>query len=404
MLSGKSTVNTTTASVIIDFGNSSTKVTLDYKGECVNFELSNRFSKMPVDYLPDKSMFSDTDSTLLRYINGDDQTRYLNGEAQRVEGRQPMRPMGIEHKQDTSLTMLSYKLTLLKVYREIARIDGVYVGAVTDEKVLVPSDVYAYMEGLRVPLCISTMLPAGDIVKGVSVLSGRIRDVDSVEFVYPNLTLTVSVLKVNIFPEGYCAYIDRVLCISGDKVVSRPDSTVYRDSKVLLIDIGGGTTNILAIIKGKPNSQTMQTLNVGGNTVMSGVNREIGQLGFYLNDNDLNDAMRNGYLLDGLKHFDIKDIIRKYVNSVANEIFEGIRGSLEYARLPISSMNYLMFTGGGAVAGNTAVPTLAEGVLDSLHSQCPDIGIVSYAEGTDLRLLNRSGAYLLSKAKSIPNN
>ena len=140
----------------------------------------------------------------------------------------------------------------------------------------------------------------------------------------------VKILDVFVVPEGYASYF------------TLDDKT--KSSNVLILDIGGRTTNVVAMDNGKP-----QVLNT----------YKIGILDFYLKLKNLNSD--NEYKLEDIEKAITKGDIKvskkqlaAFTNDVINEVSININ---------LNHYNHVVFTGGGSIV-------IQDIVKESLPSQC----------------------------------
>ena len=141
---------------------------------------------------------------------------------------------------------------------------------------------------------------------------------------------TLKINDVFIVPEGYASYFTL-------------DNQVKK-SNVLILDIGGRTTNVVAMDNGKP-----QVLNT----------YKIGVLDFYLRLKNINSDKE--YKLEdiekAIKKGDIK-VSRKQLASFANDIINEVNINVN-----LNHYNHVIWTGGGAVV-------IQDIIKENLPKQC----------------------------------
>ena len=162
-----------------------------------------------------------------------------------------------------------------------------------------------------------------------------IEDLNGKEFKFAAKTTkksnkVVKILDVFVVPEGYASYF------------TLDDKT--KSSNVLILDIGGRTTNVVAMDNGKP-----QVLN----------NYKIGILDFYLKLKNLNSDKE--YKIEDIEKAITKGDIKvskkqlaAFTNDVINEVSININ---------LNHYNYVIFTGGGSIV-------IQDIIKESLPSQC----------------------------------
>ncbi len=140
----------------------------------------------------------------------------------------------------------------------------------------------------------------------------------------------VKILDVFVVPEGYASYF------------TLDDKT--KSSNVLILDIGGRTTNVVAMDNGKP-----QVLNT----------YKIGILDFYLKLKNLNSDKE--YKIEDIEKAitkgDIK-VSKKHLAAFTNDVINEVSININ-----LNHYNYVIFTGGGSIV-------IQDIIKESLPSQC----------------------------------
>lgn len=384
------------ATLVVDLGNSSTKCVVLYgKDSATNkmkerrFDLSNQFAQVSGDYkLPED--YSEKTSSVVK-VNakvGGAQVAgtYCNGEVQRKEyPTGALRPTATRKKYDLDTTALSYTLALLHAHKTVASMSGT-----TD------------LSSLDITWNVVTLLPPADLDNGKDKIESIIKSIKVIESSTPSCKLKVSINKVAVFPEGYCAY-GGVVFDRGR--VFRPESKFLQEENVIVFDVGAGTTDCLLVKEGKLVQSTKHTVNKGGNNVYQLVKRALELEDLYLDESELQQGIITGLVRDGAKKVSIVEHINKAKSDVANIIIEDFSGYLERTDIKVRSVGYILVCGGGSMntEGNEEIKALSDSLVENFKKMAPNTELVEVPERESL-VLQEDDSYAKIKKKISPRD
>lgn len=150
-----------------------------------------------------------------------------------------------------------------------------------------------------------------------------------IQFTYRDKPYSITIRHVMVFPQAYAALIPQ----SGK---------VLRASSVFVVDIGGYTTDVLLLRKGKLDSQFCRSLETGIITMNNEIVRKVGAL----HDMRIEDGHIRAVLSGEATILpeDVKETIRNETKNHAKEILDQLRELQVDLRA-----NPAVFTGGGSI-------------------------------------------------------
>ena len=356
------------ATLVVDLGNSSTKCRVLFGKEAKtgnyrvrSFELSNVFAKIDPNYVVSDDYKPDT-STILRVntsVNGVDISGdYCNGELQQRESpRSIIRPSAVDKKWNLDSSALSFRLALLHAYKGIMDICRV-----TD------------FRQIDVSWNVVTLLPPGDIDTGRTPITDMIKDITSIDAVFPEAHIDIRINKAVVLPEGFCAYAGIVFAQGS---VYRPETKFLSEESVLVLDIGAGTTDICVIRNGKLVQSSKYTIMTGGNNVYQQVRRKVLNQGIWIDEDDIQRGVVTGTVRDGAKHVSIIEHVNAAKETVAQTLVEEVQSFLELTDTKLRSIGYILIVGGGAMS-DASVPEilpLSTKIFESILKLSPNCGL-----------------------------
>lgn len=353
-----------TATLVVDFGNSSTKAKVLFgkgsngKFRYKQFEVPNVFAPVSDDYVVSDDYNTQT-STILRVdtelnghvIRGD----FCNGEVQQKEKPlSTIKPSASAKKYNLDSTVLSYRLALLFACKAIMQMHKV-----------------KDFSQLDITWNIVTLLPPGDMDTGKAPMTELVRSIDKIEAVYPKMSLPVKINKVLILPEGMCAYTG-VVYDSGQLI--RGDYKYLMKESVLVIDIGAGTTDICFIKENKLVQNSKYTVNQGGNNVYQLVRRQLMLKGYSLDESVVRQGVITGEVKDGSKPISVVDMVNTAKSEIAQKIVSEIQNYLELTDIQARSIGYVLVCGGGSMQDSNIkeIQPLSKRIIESFKQLSPN--------------------------------
>lgn len=190
--------------------------------------------------------------------------------------------------------------------------------------------------------------------------------------------ITLNVSSVMVQPEGQAAYVANV--ISYSTLTPRKTATDLADKRVLILDVGAGTTDVIAVDKGKTMELSKHTIKIGGNDIVSRARA------FYNQENgtDLSVGIFEQVSIDpiievGDKTFDVSKYVRMAQYEVANNLVVELQEFFQAQNIDLNTLNRLLVVGGGAMSSADFEP-LADIIYDGILEYIPEIALVDTKE------------------------
>lgn len=392
---------TGTAKLVIDLGNSSTRVRVTYgknsKGisRMRKTELSNRFHNLgPAEdtgelrRLLENDSYSPENSTIFK-LNGE---YYCNGKVCQSEyNGGSIRPSasGLRKYED-----MACKLALANAFRfgyeSVMDITG------------------SELEALQISWELVLQLPPEDLDgDGPRRLAELARSITHIDYLMPNMSVDVSIAQVKVYSEGMCALVAIVL---ENPQKPRPEYSYLQDPEELtmIIDIGAGTSD-LSLAQGiKIITSSRYTANIGGNNVAEKLDDLLRRKKLRLSDKIISGGAVSGKIKLGSTMQDISKDVDIARSEVAQSLINETNKFLERNSYSLQSINNLLICGGGAVESEIpGVQSLAEYVIKYIKQIAEYINVIELPyvtnedgvrEKVSPRELNIIGATILAEA------
>ena len=386
---------TGTAKLVVDLGNSETRVmTLFGKTAKGNPRkrmavLGNRYSIISEEKLEtylSGGTYTEENSAVFRLPNG---SLYCNGDLCNMEMAQTsVRPSALEKKYETLIS----KLSLINAIKQ----------GIEDVAVFSNCD----MESVDVDWELYLLLPPEDIDAGAKQIADMAKSITSIDFVMPKFKSDIRVTKVNVYPEGMCAFFGVIFERKG---VPRPDYRylIETGESTVIFDIGAGTTDIV-MVKGSQVIQSSRfTKEIGGNNVHRIVQRALRNKGISLPEEVLREGVNTGYVRSGSRTVDITEDIAEAKRTVSNQLVDAVQEFFESSMISIRTIANILICGGGAEeSANENIAPIANYVVDYMRRLTPDLKRIEMPtsvstdgieEKLSPRLLNIIGAGILAE-------
>lgn len=369
--------------LVIDLGNSETRVYVLYGGKKASFTLSNRFYELNKDYVVPEDYLDG--NTNIFHVEGLSRVAYgdlVNREFSAVS----MRPSALDKKYSSIVSKLSLNYTIFTAYQ--------YLSKAYNKKI----------DEIDVEFNVTILLPPSDIDYGASLIANMIKDIKEINFEIPEVYKKVKIGNVRVLPEGFCAYIG-VLMKSGLKI--RENQGYLVGATTLVIDIGAGTTDFCIIKDNKVIEDTRDSFEIGGNNISQRVRKRLKQEGLSYPDYIIQEAIQSGYVMDGAKQLDISNMVEEVKETVASNIINEIQSFFEATQYPVRSIEYLLVCGGGTVEPErdemSALSTYLVKYMKNLSSnialvKMPKIKVGDKEKEVSPRRLNIMGATVLTES------
>lgn len=395
------------AGLLIDFGNSVTRVSLLASGKRFRFNMSNKFAELPGGYQVN-NRYSSGNSTIF-HCKG---VFYANGQiVDREFSHTELRPSALKPKTDQLSTELTIHLAIIKSLNILSQANNTTV------------------DNIDVTFNVSALLPPIDHEMHEERLVELFRSIEEVQCFIPwNFKAKVRIADdVNIQSEAVAAFFGACYTEEGGqenpdnqgKSADNGDVLVYDNGKhmnlvevennrkffegyVLVIDIGAGTTDIALFKDMELIESSKDTFNKGGNTVKSLMSAEIRkQFGYMPEASMMEDIMRTGQLAEGSTYHDIREIVTKAKRQYSSATMEHLQQYLERMSVALPIVKGLLVAGGGSLAtvnpeGEEVSPPMAEVLVEQLKTLAPRLEAMD-TEGKNLRELNIDGLGIIHK-------
>lgn len=382
-----------TAKLIIDFGNSDTRVQTKFGNTPKGAErvktvvISNIFARMSEEecarYISE-GVYTEDDSRIFETSGGD---IYCTGViCQKEFERTAERPSAVISKYQSINLKWSLQAALCMGYKAIAEFTN--------------SDI----DSIDVDWEIVTLLPPDEIDVGAKIVADTIRSITKVDFKMPCFSKDIRVKSVKIYPEGFAAFI---ACLF-EGVGKIRESHKYLSDKgrtVLIVDIGAGTTDFMLVQDGKPISSSRFTRTTGGNNVHQTLRRMLKKKGISLKDAAAREACSVGYVFYGAEKISVIDEIAEAKMEVSRDLLDALVEYFESTMVAVNSINNILIVGGGAVESDVeGIKPISDYLFDYIKTISPHIGRVEIpmvkkgesSKKLDCRMANVIGAGILA--------
>lgn len=384
------------AGVLIDFGNSETRVIVISGNKNFRLNLSNKFAELPTGYRVNPKYANGKSSIFL--ANG---VYFANGQiVEREFTNQEIRPSALQSKTAQLVTDLTLNLVFCKALELLGNVYNV-----------APSS-------LDVTFNVSALLPPLDHEVNEEVLQSKIKDINSVTALMPsNMQIGFNIGEVKIQSEAVAAFFGAFYKEEGLKSPTAIGEVIVRDNSqdislvevdnnkkfmngyVMVLDIGAGTTDVAIFRDMELVERSKETFKKGGNTVSSIIRQEIRkQYGF--EPASMTRVITEGYLEEGVELHDVSDIVTMAKDTYSRALMEDLRQYLERAMIDMPVIKGLLVAGGGALPGvrdgEVVSPAMSDVLCKYLKELAPRLEQLD-VDGKDLRELNIEGLMYIHK-------
>jgi hypothetical protein len=341
------------AGLLVDFGNSGTRVYLLTGAHAFRFNMSNKYVDLPAGYKVN-SKYANEKSTVFEF-NGQYFANGLLVEREFI-GKE-IRPSALQSKTEQLVTDLTLNLAIIKALNLLALAHNTPVAALDitfNVSVLLPPLDHEVNESKMVDLInkqnhAKTLLPVqidakfkiGDVVvhsEAVSAFFGAFYREDG--------------LKVLPQNEGKSLRKGDVLVRDNGNHVSLVDvekNLKFATGYTLVLDIGAGTTDVALFLDMELVENSKDTFTRGGNTVESVVRNEIKKKFGFVPTN-LQRVIAEGILVEGNEEHDVKEIVTLAKEMYSRTTKEDITQYLERMSISMQLVKGLLVAGGGSLA------------------------------------------------------
>lgn len=364
--------------LLIDFGNSETRISVLLSNGSRSEVLPNRFALLPSGCrIPQEYARSDT--AVFRV--GD--SYYAAGAfAEREYVGQLMRPSALQQKSEQLVTTLSYNYALIR--------------ALT----LVAADAGVSPASLEPVFNVSVLLPPLEQETATDKMRALLTGVTSVEACFPlAFSVPIVVKETKVLAEGITAFFAARFDEVDGGLIETPENRDYSSGNVLVIDIGAGTTDVLLVRDGMIVSDSKDTFQLGGNTVEAQLRKLIRQKYGYT-PTGVNDIVVTGRIQDGASFMDASDLVTAAKNMYSKLLMTNITSYLERMSMSLREIKGVLVAGGGSLPsvcdGVITSPAMSDVLLSYFRELSPNIALV-YVGQKNPRHLNITGLQYIHK-------
>lgn len=366
------------AGILIDFGNSETRMTLLVSNKSKTITLSNKFAALPSGYKIPQEYNNNKSSVLC--VNG---AFYANGAlADREFENQLIRPSAVQLKSEQLVTEISLNLVLIRALLELSIGSGISI-----------SEIDPYFN-------ISVLLPPMEHEINIKSMEEMIRNVTSVNSYLPmEFKSEVHIDEVKILPEGVAAFFGVCYTEQDGELVEVENNTEYTSGNVMILDIGAGTTDVVMIKDTELVLNSKETFNLGGNTV-EGQLKKLIRRKFGFMPNDVSGVVETGELLDGSVTHDVSELVTEAKDMYSKMLMPHIQRYLEGMMMSMREVKGILVVGGGSLPSiredKVVSPAMSEVLTKYFKELSPYVAFVNI-EGKNPRLLNIDGLQYIHK-------
>lgn len=366
------------AGILIDFGNSETRMTLLVNNKSKTIVLSNKFAALPSGYTVPVEYNNDKSNVIC--VNG---SYYANGAlADREFVGQLIRPSSMQMKSEQLVTEISLNLVFITAIKELAYGSGVTVSEIEPT------------------FNISALLPPMEHDTHIDNLKKLIESVKEVNALLPDeFTSKVKIDSVRVLPEGVAAFFGVYYKEEDGELVEVPENAQFGEGNVLILDIGAGTTDVVMIKDTELVLDSKDTFNMGGNTVESQLKRLLRQKYNY-NTSDVSKIVETGIMYDGAVEVDVSDLVTSAKDMYSKRLMSSITTYLERLMISLREVKGLLVVGGGSLPSmhndKIVSPAMSEVLIKYFKELSPNIALMNI-DGKNPRLLNIQGLQFVHK-------
>lgn len=348
--------------VIIDLGNSNTRVSYSFKGllgEDIKkyLLLNNYFGVYANDDLANSTTYNKDNSTFFEW-----EGLFIgHGDIASKESRTLLRPTALELKAKTLTTDYSLVTVLMQVATSIAKTLKQEVKSVVD----------------NTQFMLYVLVPPRQVESSKAVFEEKYKKKLSVNFTIPKGIFTFDIGGVEVLPEGSMAFIGVVINPTDLKPVVKYKSLLT--SKLLVLDIGAGTTDILLVDRGTMVESSKATINLGGNNVVAKVRADLNvEYNLDLSEQLVGEACKSGLCKVGSKPLNCTEQINSARKEIAASLVAEVKSFLESSGIRMSELEYLLVVGGGSIndSTNADLKPIADYITEKLQEYSFGLSLV----------------------------
>lgn len=366
------------AGILVDFGNSETRMVLIVNNKSVPLFLSNKFAELPPMYRIPNEYRNDKSSVM--NVSG---TYFANGQiVEREFVGVEIRPSAVQAKTDQLVTDLTLNLVFMKAMLQLSELFNLPISE------------------LDVTFKVSILLPPLEHDTNEAKLAEKVRKISSIKSLIPqDVSANFKVGDVGIYPEGVAAFFCAYYTEANGAILEIPTNKKFATGYVLVLDIGAGTTDVVLIKDTELVQNSKDTFKRGGNTVESVVRNEIKKR-YGFSPKQLASVIATGILDEGVQQHEVDDILNMAKDMYSKSLMEEIRQYLERMMLDMPEIKGVLVVGGGSLPSirdeQVVSPAMSDVLLKYFKVLAPNITMVDTSDKNP-RHMNISGLELIHK-------
>lgn len=371
----------TKCKVLLDLGNSATRVKAVTKKGSKFFELSNQFAVIPEGYcIPEE--YINAKNTFFR-VEG---VQYAHGDIVQKEFKTTLiRPTGLMPKVEQLASRLAFIRAYIEVLRYVGEVYSLPVNAVEldiELGVLLPPLQYLAIKEKGYPTdmeLLSTPLLVQEVEEGET-------------------TIRLKYVKAKPIPEGLAAYIAACFEVVDGGITEK--LAEFTEGYTLVIDIGAGTSDIVLLDGGGLIYDSIETLPIGCTNIKNTLDLQCRKTYSFADDTIA--PLITGYLMESGEAIDIVKEVEQAKVKMLEQFNVQLVKYLENLNIAVQQIKGLLVVGGGAVPivrdGVVVSPALSTHIYKEMQRYAPKIkNIGEYLnKEQDLRELNIEGLECLA--------
>lgn len=367
--------------ILVDLGNSETRVSIVRNNVYEDMVFSNRFVKLEAKYNIPKE-YRNEQSTIFKY-NG---ASYANGAIVTKEfpSTKFIKPYAGQPKTGQLSTGLTWNLIFIRTLLYLSKISNTPI------------------EDLDVIFDIRMLLPPSEHDKRSEDVKADIMKLNEVTvFVPTKVKKEIKVNSIIVLPEGATAYIGCVYRDVNGQLTVVPENEPFTTGDVLVIDIGAGTTDIVNIKDTELVVSSKETIKQGGNIIESDVKQRIYKEYEYIPDDvAMRKVLETGMLEKGMDKIPVDDKLRDAKEQLGFVLKNFLMEYLDRSAIDIHSIKGILVVGGGALPttrdGEIVAPPMSDVLLNFINEMTASAHLVDLC-GRSPRNLNLEGLKIYYK-------
>lgn len=366
------------AGLLIDLGNSETRMKLLVGGNEKTIELSNRFVELPAQYTIPKEYQNNKTSIIC--VKG---SYYAHGSlAEREFSDKLIRPSAVEYKTDQLVSELSLTMVFLNALINLSEARGLPI-----------SDIDASFN-------VSILLPPLEHDVATKEMKELVKSFKSIKALLPfEVDATIEIDNVNVLPEGVTAFFGVYYTEHEGALVEVDENQEYSTGYVLVLDIGAGTTDVVLIRDTELVLNSKDSFNKGGNTVESNLKTEIRRNYKYAPQN-VTSIIATGILEEGTVSHKVEELVTVSKEAYSKILIPDLMGYLERMTISLKEVKGVLVVGGGSLPtirdGQIVSPAMSDVLIKYLKNLAPNLKVMSTSD-INPRLLNIEGLKFIHK-------